>query len=86
MPGEGDEQGKGIEREEMGRDLGRGRGRPSWKLQRQKSGGAVGHKVGVGKGRVPTGVEGSAGAQVPGVGLQESLGAGTCNEAGTKRI
>ena len=38
VPGEGDEQGKGIEREEMGRDLGRGRGRPSLRLQRQRSG------------------------------------------------
>ena len=38
VPGEGDEQGKGIEIEEMGRDLGRGRGRPSLRLQRQMSG------------------------------------------------
>ena len=38
VPGEGDEQGKGIEGEEMGRDLGRGRGRSSSRLQRQKSG------------------------------------------------
>ena len=38
VPGEGDEQGKGKGREEMGRGLGRGRGIPSGRLLRQKSG------------------------------------------------
>ncbi len=42
-------------------------------------------KVGVGEGRVPTGGEGRAVAQVAGVGLEEGLGAGTCDEkAGAK--
>ena len=38
----------------------------------------------VGEGRVPTGGEGSAVAQVAGVGLEEGLGAGTCDKAGAK--
>ncbi len=42
----------------------------------------VGVKVGVGEGRVPTGGEGRAVAQVAGVGLEEGLGAGTGDEAG----
>ena len=52
--------------------------------RRVGSGGAVGVKVGVDEGRVPTGGEESAVAQVAGVGLEESLGAGTCDEAGAK--
>ena len=52
--------------------------------RRVGSGGVVGVKVGVGEGRVPTGGEGRAVTQVAGVGLEEGLGAGTCDEAGAK--
>jgi hypothetical protein len=45
---------------------------------------AVGIKVGVGKGRVPTGGEGRDVAQVAGVRLEEVLVAGTGDEAGPK--
>ncbi len=48
------------------------------------SGWVVGVKVGVGEGRMPTGDEGRTVAQVAGVGLEEGLGAGTCDEAGAK--
>ena len=44
----------------------------------------VGLEVGVSEGRVPAGGEGRAGTEVAGVGLEESLGAGTSNEAGAK--
>ena len=44
----------------------------------------VGFEVGVSEGRVPAGGEGRAGTEVAGVGLEESLGAGTGNEAGAK--
>ena len=44
----------------------------------------VGFEVGVSEGRVPTGGEGSASAQVAGVGLEEGLRAGTCDEARPK--
>ena len=44
----------------------------------------VGLEVGVSEGRVPTGGEGSASAQVAGVGLEEGLRAGTCDQAGAK--
>ncbi len=44
----------------------------------------LGLKVGVSEGRVPTGGEGRAVAEVTGVGLEEGLGAGTCDEAGAK--
>ena len=44
----------------------------------------VGFEVGVSEGRVPAGGEGRAGTEVTGVGLEESLGAGTGNEAGAK--
>ncbi len=44
----------------------------------------MGLKVGVSEGRVPTGGEGRAVAEVTGVGLKEGLGAGTCDEAGAK--
>jgi hypothetical protein len=52
--------------------------------RRVGSGWVVGFKVGVGEGRVPTGGEGRAVAQVASVGLEEGLGAGTGNEAGPK--
>jgi hypothetical protein len=52
--------------------------------RRVGSGGAVGLKVGVSEGRVPTGGKGRAVAEVTGVGLKEGLGAGTCDEAGAK--
>ena len=44
----------------------------------------MGLKVGVSEGRVPTGGEGRAVAEVTGVGLEEGLRAGTCDEAGAK--
>jgi hypothetical protein len=47
-------------------------------------GDAVGDKVGVGEGGVPTGGEGRAVVQVAGVGLEEGLGAGPGDEAGPK--
>ncbi len=52
--------------------------------RRVGSGWAVGLKVRAGEGRVPTGGEGRAVAQVAGIGLEEGLGAGTCEEAGAK--
>jgi hypothetical protein len=52
--------------------------------RRVGSGWVAGVKVGVGESRVPTGDEGRAVAQVAGVGVEEGLGAGTCDEAGTK--
>ena len=52
--------------------------------RRVGSGGAVGLKVGVSEGRVPTGGKERAVAEVTGVGLKEGLGAGTCDEAGAK--
>ncbi len=52
--------------------------------RRVGSGGVVGFKVEVSEGRVPTGGEGRAVAQVAGVGLEEVLGAGTGDEAGPK--
>jgi hypothetical protein len=52
---------------------------------RVSGGGAVGNKVGVSEDGVPkTGGEGRAVAQVAGVGLEESLGAGTGDKAGPK--
>jgi hypothetical protein len=47
-------------------------------------GGAVGDKVRVGEGGVPTGGEGRAVAMVAGVGLEEGLWAGAGDEAGPK--
>ena len=44
----------------------------------------MGLKVGVSEGRVPTGGKGRAVAEVTGVGMKEGLGAGTCDEAGSK--
>ena len=47
-------------------------------------GGGVGVDGRVGEGRVPTGGKGRAVAEVTGVGMKEGLGAGTCDEAGSK--
>ncbi len=57
---------------------------PAEDFRKVGSGWAMGLKVRVGEGRVPTGGEGRAVAQVAGIGLEEGLGAGTSDEAGAK--
>ncbi len=88
VPGEGDEQGREkVDRRWSGGGVwSRVEGDPvrDFGDRRVGGGGAVGDKVGVGEGGVPTWGEWRAVGQVAGVGLEEGLRAGTGDEARPK--